>query len=171
MNDRPDASSDTGHTTPFSLCTALQQQLHSLQDSVSALRDELGRGRGKCPCAESRPARPAQPDEESWAKELTLRETEVMQLLARGLSNRRIARQLTISEATVKHHLRSVFLKLGVEDRGQAIVKVLTTLSDAPSPPSSPPSPHPGRPDPQEPDLCGTPVRRLPAQPQPRNDP
>ncbi|EPH46071.1 putative Nitrate/nitrite response regulator protein NarP [Streptomyces aurantiacus JA 4570] len=56
---------------------------------------------------------------------LTQREREVVELLVRGLSNRRIACDLNISEPTVKNHLRAAFLKLDVTDRTQAVVKVL----------------------------------------------
>ncbi|MCI3906597.1 LuxR family transcriptional regulator [Streptomyces spectabilis] len=56
---------------------------------------------------------------------LTRREREVVELLAQGLSNRRIACDLSISEPTVKNHLRAAFLKLDVTDRTQAVVKVL----------------------------------------------
>jgi DNA-binding NarL/FixJ family response regulator len=56
---------------------------------------------------------------------LTERERQVLGLLVEGLSNRRIARALHISEPTVKNHLHSIFLKLGVTDRTQAIAKIL----------------------------------------------
>ena len=52
---------------------------------------------------------------------LTNRELEVLILLARGGSNKDIALQLSISETTVKSHLRSVFNKLGVLSRTEAI--------------------------------------------------
>jgi DNA-binding NarL/FixJ family response regulator len=56
---------------------------------------------------------------------LTRREQEVVGLLVQGLSNRRIARALRISESTVKNHLRAIFLKLSVGDRTQAIAVLL----------------------------------------------
>jgi DNA-binding NarL/FixJ family response regulator len=49
------------------------------------------------------------------------RELEVLALVARGLTNRAIGRQLSISEATVKTHLVHVFTKLGVTDRTAAV--------------------------------------------------
>ncbi|MEO6798466.1 MAG: response regulator transcription factor [Rhodanobacter sp.] len=52
---------------------------------------------------------------------LTKRELEVLALLARGRSNKNIALRLSISETTVKSHLRSVFNKLRVLSRTQAI--------------------------------------------------
>ncbi len=51
---------------------------------------------------------------------LTAREREVLGFVARGLANKQIARQLGISERTVKAHLTSVFQAIGVMDRTQA---------------------------------------------------
>ena len=51
---------------------------------------------------------------------LTPREVEVLRLLAGGLSNRRLARELVISEKTVKTHVSSILSKLGLADRTQA---------------------------------------------------
>lgn len=53
---------------------------------------------------------------------LTPRELEVLQALARGLKNEEIAKELFITEKTVKSHLGSIFGKLGVNDRSQAIL-------------------------------------------------
>jgi NarL family two-component system response regulator LiaR len=52
--------------------------------------------------------------------ELTARESEVLNALARGLANKEIARHLDISEKTVKTHVSSVLAKLGVQSRTQA---------------------------------------------------
>jgi DNA-binding NarL/FixJ family response regulator len=56
---------------------------------------------------------------------LSSREIEVLGAVARGLSNRAIARSLHISEATVKTHLLHVFAKLGVDDRTAAVTVAL----------------------------------------------
>jgi DNA-binding NarL/FixJ family response regulator len=55
--------------------------------------------------------------------ELTQREREVLELIARGESNLDIASRLTISPRTVGNHISSIFNKLQVTDRAQAIVK------------------------------------------------
>jgi DNA-binding NarL/FixJ family response regulator len=52
--------------------------------------------------------------------ELTLRQRRVLELLSTGLSNKRIARALDISEITVKAHVTAIFRKLGVTNRVQA---------------------------------------------------
>ena len=53
---------------------------------------------------------------------LTDRELEVLKLLARGLSNTELAQELFLSEATVKTHVSSMFRKLHLRDRAQAVV-------------------------------------------------
>ncbi len=57
--------------------------------------------------------------------ELTLREVEVLQLLVKGRSNKEIASGLSIAEDTVKSHLKTLFTKLGVQDRTAAAISAI----------------------------------------------
>ncbi|WP_213740062.1 LuxR C-terminal-related transcriptional regulator [Bradyrhizobium sp. dw_411] len=57
---------------------------------------------------------------------LSPRETGILSLIAEGLSNKEIARSLDIGPETVKSHLKSVFTKLGVEKRAQAVSRAQT---------------------------------------------
>ena len=65
--------------------------------------------------------KPAAPSE--VFPELTAREAELLNLMARGLNNAEIAKRLYVSQKTVRNHVSHIFLKLQVADRAQAIVK------------------------------------------------
>lgn len=57
--------------------------------------------------------------------ELTTRETEILKLMAEGLTNQQIAEKLFISEGTVKYHINHIFSKLAVADRAGAIIAAI----------------------------------------------
>lgn len=59
--------------------------------------------------------------EESLSENLTAREKEVLEKMAEGLANKQIALSLSISEHTVKFHLSSLYAKLGVASRTEAV--------------------------------------------------
>jgi two-component system, NarL family, response regulator LiaR len=66
-----------------------------------------------------------EPDEALTLEPLSPREQEVLQLLARGLNNRMIAQELYISDRTVQAHLTSIFAKMGVSSRLEAVLNAI----------------------------------------------
>ena len=62
---------------------------------------------------------------------LTPRQWEVLRRVATGASNTQIARELGLSEATVRKHLENVFLRLGVQSRTEAVARVLAFMDVA----------------------------------------
>jgi nitrate/nitrite-specific signal transduction histidine kinase len=73
--------------------------------------------------------RPPPPDP---LQPLSARERDVLRLIARGHSNRQIARDLAIGEQTVKTHVRSILAKLGLQDRVQVAIFALRHVGAAP---------------------------------------
>ena len=62
------------------------------------------------------------PQPPAWPDALTEREREIIRLVGQGLSNKDIAYQLSISDSTVRHHMTSIFDKVGVPNRQKLLV-------------------------------------------------
>ena len=90
------------------------------EDELVATIRAVHAGREKLPpkLAERLAARQKRP-------ELSQRELEVLQLLVRGRSNKEIGSSLFITEDTVKAHLKTLFIKLGVQDRTDAAITAI----------------------------------------------
>lgn len=71
----------------------------------------------------SRLSRPIPRRVDTLLEPLSTREVEILKLVATGVSNKEIAESLVIAEGTVKNHLTSIFSKLDVKDRMQAVIK------------------------------------------------
>ncbi|HWW88439.1 MAG TPA: response regulator transcription factor, partial [Vicinamibacterales bacterium] len=71
------------------------------------------------------PSVAAQLAERMPQSQLTSREIEVLRLVAGGRSNKRAAKELGLSEATVRTHVSNILAKLGVDDRTQAATEAL----------------------------------------------
>src|SRR6202007_2118690 len=67
---------------------------------------------------------PADPPPECWDSALSVRENEILQLLARGLLYKEISDQLHISTSTVRQHIHRIYEKLHVQNRTEAINKM-----------------------------------------------
>ena len=63
--------------------------------------------------------------ERLWQADLTPREVDILKLVARGLGNKEVADELSISQATVKNHVASIIGKLGAQDRTHAVTLAL----------------------------------------------
>jgi DNA-binding NarL/FixJ family response regulator len=101
----------------------------AIEDLQSAISDAVA-GRMQCPAEISGGLIRALFDRQHTSKPsrvapmLTKRETEVLQMIGRGLSNKEIARDLERSVATIKCHVHNVLAKLGVGHRSHAMRKV-----------------------------------------------
>ena len=95
---------------------------------VRLLRRALARGIapsyvGKLLAASGETAQPAHPAAQTLVEPLTERESEVLRLLAAGLSNREIAEELVVAVSTVKSHVNHIYGKLGVKSRTRAVAR------------------------------------------------
>jgi DNA-binding NarL/FixJ family response regulator len=65
--------------------------------------------------------RPEPPAEEpEWLRAMSRRELEILELVARGFSNKEISSTISIAEQTVRNHISAIYYKMGVSDRSQA---------------------------------------------------
>jgi DNA-binding NarL/FixJ family response regulator len=97
-------------SSPLELQAAVVAVARGLVVVSVGLAEQLLRQRGPIAALAQPPADP-----------LTVREREVLQLVSQGLSNKLIARELQVSEHTVKFHISSIFAKLGASSRTDAI--------------------------------------------------
>ena len=100
----------------------LRAAVTAVSQGLMALDPELSQA--LLPAVDRSGERPAGPEfNEPTPRELTPRETQVLQLLAEGLPNKVIASQLDISEHTVKFHINSIMGKLGAQSRTDAVMR------------------------------------------------
>ena len=80
------------------------------------------------------------PDLADQAKlhELTPREREVLELVARGLPNREIAKELVVEESTIRTHVRRIVMKLELRDRVQIVIFAYESGVNRPSATANP---------------------------------
>lgn len=100
--------------------------IRAVAEGELAFSDEVARG-----VLEAMASEPQKQQEPTNMVRLSERERQIAYLVARGLKNRDIAKELTISENTVKRHLQSIFSKTGARDRLELAVLALTEVAKA----------------------------------------
>ncbi|MFI6346203.1 response regulator [Streptomyces sp. NPDC050560] len=90
--------------------------VHSVLSGDAGLSPKIQRRLLESLSTPQQPPPPSPPPDD-----LTVREGEVLVLIAEGLSNQEIARRLHVSTATVKTHINNLFAKTGLKDRAQAV--------------------------------------------------
>ncbi|KPI09471.1 transcriptional regulator, LuxR family [Actinobacteria bacterium OK074] len=128
----PLAVAAPAHEAPEHCCAALSEQLHAelvsganqLRSALALIQSILDSGSPTAPAPYPLRHFDAAVDQvcRQALDQLTPREFEVLLSIGGGMSNRRAASVLHISEKTVKNHLSAVFSKLGAADRTQAVV-------------------------------------------------
>jgi DNA-binding NarL/FixJ family response regulator len=106
-----------GYLTKNASAEEIEQALSALGRGQTHLAPEVQQRL----VAASLDARAAGPGPMAPPDGLSAREVEVLTLIAAGLSNAEIARELVLSNATIKSHINHIFAKIGARDRAQAV--------------------------------------------------
>ena len=124
---------DEGAAAIELLTAAYKQELHNIPRWAASVAPHAGAEENMIESllilAGAPPSHADDPQPASLTEPLSSRETEIVNLLARGMFNREIGERLFISENTVKFHLKNIYAKLGVKSRSQAIHRLKAGLS------------------------------------------
>ena len=108
-----------GYLTKNASAEEIEQALHALGRGETHLAPEVQERLVAASLAAGTGAAPTTPGR--LPDDLSPREAEVLALIAAGLSNAEIARELVLSSATIKTHINHIFAKIGARDRAQAV--------------------------------------------------